>query len=105
MSGALALSTWNDLRDHVQSVLCDRDRIDCDQSSLLESLIYRSGRCCGVLFSLCGPRQLQTHAIWSADECRLLYYDSRGVRFADEQLAESPEIPISHADRRPVFAA
>jgi hypothetical protein len=44
------------------------------------------------MFQLRGPRLLQTHAIWSADESRLLCYDSRGVRFAEEHLAESPHV-------------
>jgi hypothetical protein len=92
MSLALALPTWDDLRDHVQRVLCGRDRIDVCQSSLIESVIYRSGHACGVMFQLRGPRLLQTHAIWPSDEDRLLFYDSRGIRFAEEQLAESPEI-------------
>jgi hypothetical protein len=105
MSDALSLPTWNELRDYVQSVLCDRDRIDCDQSTLLDSMIYRSGRCCGVLFRLRGPRLMQTHAIWSSDESRLLFYDSRGIRFEDEQLAESPDISACIADQRPVLAA
>jgi hypothetical protein len=100
MSLALALPTWDDLRDHVQRVLSGRDRIDLCQSSLIGSIIYRSGRPCGVMFQLRGPRLMQTHAIWPADEDRLLYYDSRGVRFAEEQLAESPEVTDAMANRR-----
>jgi hypothetical protein len=92
MSVALTLPNWEQLRDHVQRMLCDRDRIDFRQSSLVETTIYRSGRPCGVMFQLRGPRLVQTHAIWSADENRLLYYDSRGVRFADEHLAVSPAV-------------
>jgi len=92
MNDALALPTWEELRDHVKEMLCIRDRIDDYQSTLVESVIKRSGRACGVYFRLRGPRQMQTHAIWPADEDRLLYYDSRGVRFAEERLTESPEI-------------
>jgi len=96
MSLALALPTWDELRDHVQRTLCGRDQIDPNQTSLIESSIHRLGRPCGVLFRARGPRLLQTHAIWAAEESRLLFYDSRGARFADVHLTDAPDILKSH---------
>jgi hypothetical protein len=92
MSPALALSTWDELRNYVQLVLCGRDQIDPKQTSLIETSIHRLGRRCGVLFRARGPRLLQTHAIWAAEEDRLLFYDSRGVRFAEDHLTSAPDL-------------
>jgi hypothetical protein len=38
---------------------------------------------------------LQTHAIWAAEENRLLFYNSSGARFAEAHLSEAPALPTS----------
>jgi hypothetical protein len=87
-----ALPTFADLRDHVQLVLCSRDRVDPDQTLLQQALIVRSGKPCGLLFQIRGPRLLKTHALWAGDEDRILFYDSRGFRFAETHLCEGPDM-------------
>jgi hypothetical protein len=44
------------------------------------------------VFHVEGPRLLRTSAVWSADEDRILFYDSNGVRFRDVKLSESPSL-------------
>ncbi|HEY1861620.1 MAG TPA: hypothetical protein VGG61_14765 [Gemmataceae bacterium] len=92
---AVALPTWDELRDYVQRILCGRDQIDPSQTALIEVPIHRLGRQCGVLFRARGPRLQQTHAIWAAEEDRLLFYDSRGVRFAETHLTERPDLCLA----------
>jgi hypothetical protein len=87
-----ALPTFADLRDHVRLVLCLRDRVDPDQTVLQQALIVRSGKPCGLLFQVRGPRLLKTHAVWAGHEDRILFYDSRGLRFAETHLCEGPDM-------------
>jgi hypothetical protein len=96
MSAALFLPTLEQLRNYVRQALCVRDRLDPVQTPLVESVVSRAGRPCGLLFHARGPRLLQTHAIWVATEQRLLFYDSTGNRFAEHRLRKGPDIePVS----------
>jgi hypothetical protein len=97
MSLALAVSTMDDLRAHVLQTLCSRDQADPLQSPLHEAVITRAGRPCGMYFQTRGPRTARTHAIWAAEEDRLLFYDSRGIRFSETHLSEAPAVPAQVA--------
>ena len=94
MSAVVSLPTLDELRGHVKRVLCGQDQLDPSQTPLQEAIITRSGRPCGLMFQARGPRLLQTHAIWAADEHRLLFYNSSGVRFAETRLSEAPRVPL-----------
>ena len=91
MDAVLCLPTLDELRDHVRAVLCGHDRLDPAQTPLHQSLIKRSGRPCGLFFHVKGPRQVKTYAIWAGEECRVLFYDSTGQRFAESLLSEAPD--------------
>jgi hypothetical protein len=97
MSAVVSLPTLAELRDHVKRTLCGQDHLDPSQTPLLEAFISRSGKPCGLFFQARGPRLLQTHAIWAAEEHRLLFYDSSGVRFAEARLSEAPLLPVPAA--------
>ena len=86
-----SLPTLDELRRHVLQTLCSHDRLDPNQTPLYEGAITRSRRPCGLLFQTQGPRMLKTYAIWVADEHRILFYDSTGIRFAETRLSEAPE--------------
>jgi hypothetical protein len=75
----------------VRRVLCDRDHLDPEQSLLLQAVISRRGRPCGLLFQVKGPRLLQTYAIWAGEEHRILFYDSTGQRFSETRMCEAPD--------------
>jgi hypothetical protein len=88
----VSLPTLGELRSYVVEMLCARDRLDPQQTALEGSLIRQSGKACGILFQVRGPRCLKTYAIWSSAENRILFYDSTGLRFAEVRLCEGPDI-------------
>jgi hypothetical protein len=87
----LALPTFVHLRDFVRETLCDRDRLDPEQTQLRQGLIQKRGRPCGLFFQVEGPRLLRTYAVWAGDENRIIFYDSTGSRFAEARLSEAPD--------------
>lgn len=72
-------------------------QLDPQQTPVHEAVITRSGKPCGLFFKVEGPRQLQTHAVWTYVERRILFYDSGGVRFAESRLCRSPSLISSAA--------
>jgi hypothetical protein len=92
MPSVTSLATLDDLRQHVQATLCERDRLDPAITPLRENLILRGGKPCGLFFESRGPRLLKTFAIWSCEENRVLFYDSTGARFGETHLSESPDL-------------
>jgi hypothetical protein len=94
MSAVVSLPTLDELRGHVKRTLCGQDHLDPSQTPLLEAVITRSGKPCGLFFQARGPRLLQTHAIWAAEEHRVLFYNSSGIRFAETRLGEAPPLPV-----------
>ena len=86
-----SLPTLEELRAHVLDILCGHDRLDPGQTPLYEAIIRRSGKPCGLLFQVQGPRMLKTHAVWAGQENRVLFYDSTGLRFAESRLCEGPD--------------
>jgi hypothetical protein len=91
MESVVALPNRSELRRFVRQFLSDHDRLDAGQFPFYESLITRSGRICGLLFELQGPRLMRSRAIWAGEEHRIFFYDSTGARFADIHLSEAPD--------------
>ncbi len=91
MDTVAGLPTLDALRGHVLKTLCARDHLDPDQTPLHESVITRSGRACGLFFQVQGPRRVRAYAVWAAEEDRILFYDSAGVRFAQTRLSAAPD--------------
>ena len=92
---ATALPTLPELTSFVHAALCKLDALVPEQTPLFTSRLKRSGRNAGLLFHIEGPRLLRTSAVWSADEHRILIYDSKGARVQTVQLSEAPEIPAT----------
>jgi hypothetical protein len=91
MDAVVCLPSLERLRDHVRRTLCAHDQLDPSQTPLLESVITRSGRSCGLFFQVQGPRRVRIYAVWAGDEDRILFYDSNGQRFAETRLSEGPD--------------
>jgi hypothetical protein len=91
MKTVAALPNLPALRQHIFSILCDLDQLDAGQATLHEAPIQRSGKCCGLFFQIRGPRRMTNYAIWAGEENRILYYNSKGQRFAESQLLDSPD--------------
>jgi len=91
METIYSLPTVESLREHVHTVLCKPDQLDLNQTPLFQSLVTRSKKVCGLFFQVQGPRMVKTYAVWAAEENRILFYDSQGIRFSESKLSESPD--------------
>ncbi len=82
----VSLGTTAELSAFVHRTLCALDRLDPVQCPLSSIPLLRKGRPCGTTFEVVGPRQLRTSAIFSADDGRLLIYDSTGSRVQEFRI-------------------
>ncbi|HEY8505489.1 MAG TPA: hypothetical protein VIL46_12975, partial [Gemmataceae bacterium] len=80
-----------DLSRFVRETLCEHDRLDPAQTPFFRTVLTRRGQPVGGVFHIEGPRLLRTSAVWAAEEHRILFYDSTGVRFREVRLSESPD--------------
>jgi hypothetical protein len=91
MASVACLPTLKELTYHVLHKLCESDRLDPTQTSLLHALILRRGKPCGLFFQAQGPRLLKTYAVWAGEENRILFYNCNGERIAETRLSEAPD--------------
>ena len=96
LPAVVAFAGVEELAGFVHAVLCEKDALDPAQTPLFRTPLKKAGRVCGLVFHVEGPRLLKTSAVWSADDDRIILYDSSGVRFRDVRLSESPShgLPI-----------
>ena len=78
--------TLDDLREFVNATLCQRENLVRDQFRMLEMELKKSGKVCGMQFSIHGPRQLRLSAVWAADKNVVYFYDPAGARFQKTAL-------------------
>jgi hypothetical protein len=90
MDAVVSLPTLEELRGYVLKTLCAHDKLDPAQTPLLQGLVTRKGKPCGLFFQVKGPRMLKTYALWAGEEDRILFYDSTGARFGQARLCEAP---------------
>ncbi|MFM8272052.1 MAG: hypothetical protein ACKODX_06915 [Gemmata sp.] len=88
----VAFSAVGELAGFVHTQLCAKDALDPTQAPLFRTPLKRGGRACGLVFHVEGPRLLRTSAVWSADDGRVIFYDSSGLRFKEVTLSESPPL-------------
>jgi hypothetical protein len=86
----VACAAVEELAAFVHQVLCTRDALDPTQTPLFRTPLQKGERTCGLIFHVEGPRLLRTSAVWSADDDRVIFYDSTGQRFHEVRLSESP---------------
>src|SRR5471032_69091 len=91
MVGVACLQTLTELTQHVLHKLCEPDQLDPAQTPLLQAVITRRGKPCGLFFQAQGPRLLKNYAVWAGDENRILYYNCNGERVAETRLSEAPD--------------
>jgi hypothetical protein len=87
----VALPTLEELSAFVHKTLCQQDALDPEQTPLVRTPLAKAGRACGAVFHVEGPRLLRTSAVWSADDGRVLFYDSTGQRVRAVRLSEGPD--------------
>jgi hypothetical protein len=87
----------------VRQVLCAHDCLALEETPFYQGLVMRSGRAYGLFFQVQGPRMMRTYALWVAEEDRILFYDSTGVRFAETHLSDGnayAELLALHSTKR-----
>lgn len=87
----IALPTIAELIAFIHRTLCEQDALDPGQTPLIRTPLTRNRRPCGAVFHVEGPRLLRTSAVWSAEENRIIFYESTGLRGREVELSESPE--------------
>lgn len=93
----VACAALDDLATFVHRELCNKDALDPAQTPLFRTPLRKGSRVCGMVFHVEGPRLLRTSAVWSADDDRLIFYDSTGLRFQEVRLSESPDLTSDRA--------
>lgn len=88
----VAMATLDQLSEFVHDELCKLDHLDPAQAPLRKTPLVRRGKTCGLVFHVEGPRLLRTSAVWTADEARVIVYDSTGKRVREVKLSESPAV-------------
>lgn len=88
----VALPTLDELAVFVHRTLCQLDALDMELAPLVRTPLTRAGRPCGLVFHVEGPRLLRTSAVWAADDHRIIFYDSTGLRVRAVRLSESPDL-------------
>jgi hypothetical protein len=96
----IACAALEDLAAYIHQVLCDKDSLDPAQAPLFRTPLRKGSRVCGMMFHVKGPHLLQTSAVWSADDDRVIFYDSSGIRFTEVRLSESPELSEKSVEER-----
>jgi hypothetical protein len=85
------LATLDDLCRHVHETLCAHADLDPRYTPIYRVVVRRRGRPCGLFFHIQGPRLLKAYAVWSGDDNRILFYDTRGDRIGETRLSEGPD--------------
>lgn len=80
------VESLDDLRELVAKTLCDHEALEPGAFRLLQRVLYRRTRPCGIQFCLAGPRSVRLNAFWEAQKRIVLFYDSAGERFARVEL-------------------
>ena len=86
-----SIQSFDELRQYVQETLGERHAVDPQQFPLVESLLTRAGRPCGLYFCQHGPRLMKAHAVWDGEHAVVAFYDSSGNRFHKVRLAHGPD--------------
>lgn len=88
----IACAAMEDLAAMVHQKLCEKDALDPTQTPIFRTPLRKGSRVCGMVFHVEGPRLMRTSAVWSADDDRVIFYDSSGMRFQEVRLSESPAL-------------
>ncbi|MCA9084142.1 MAG: hypothetical protein KDA81_08810 [Planctomycetaceae bacterium] len=81
MPAPAEIFTLDDLRNYVHLALCRKENLLEHHFPMTELELKRRNQCCGVQFTLHGPRSVRLSAVWDRDRNQLLLYDAIGQRF------------------------
>ena len=92
LASSRVIHNLNDLRRYVNLTLCEQDQLELDAFEMVERILMRNGRACGIFFCLHGPRAVKLTAIWETDRNSILFYGSNGERFHKTLLVAAPRL-------------
>ncbi len=81
-----AITDRDELRAFVHQTLCEKENLVPEQFRMIERQLTRSGKGCGLQFTIHGPRQVRLSAVWASDRNTLYFYDATGTRYLKVQL-------------------
>lgn len=82
----------DELRNFVNKTLCEHEQLELGAFRLHERILVRSGRPCGMHFTICGPRAVTFSAIWETERHTVLFYGCNGERFHRTQLSVTHQL-------------
>lgn len=87
MPPALAeIHSLDDLRNFVHLSLCQKENLLENHFPMTELELKQGNVCCGVQFTLHGPRSVKLSAVWDCIQNEVLLYDAVGKRFGKIRL-------------------
>lgn len=86
------INNVEDLRNYVNTTICNQYQLLIGAFPLVERVLRRGNKPCGIYFCLHGPRATRFSAIWETDRNKIMFYGSGGERFQTTQLTDSPKI-------------
>jgi hypothetical protein len=93
------IQTLDQLRDYVNTTLCQHNQLEIDAFPLTQRVLVRAERPCGIYYCLHGPRSVKFSAIWETEHNTVLFYASTGERVEKIQLVEAPRLEEMSAPR------
>jgi hypothetical protein len=83
-----------DLRKYVHRTICQHNELEENAFDVIETILVRNGRPCGIFFCLLGPRNVRLTAIWETQRNTILFYGSAGQRLKTTRLTAAPELRL-----------
>ena len=91
----LEIRDLDDLRNFVQSTLCEQNQLEKGAFDITERILVRGQRPCGIFFCLHGPRSVKLTAIWETQRNTILFYGSSGERTLKTQLVPAAKLALA----------
>jgi hypothetical protein len=88
LESSKSVQSLEELRQYIADTLCSLELLKSDQFELLQQVLHRGGKPCGIYFCLHGPRSLRLSAIWETDENNVFFYGSCGRRVHRSKLLQ-----------------
>ena len=75
------IASLDELRTRIHEYLCEYDQLVPGAFPLVERILIRKGKPCGLYFCLHGPRAVKFSAIWDSERNTVLFYGPDGERY------------------------
>lgn len=93
----LQIHSLDQLRRYVHETICRQNELEVNVFEVSERILLRSGRPCGMLFCLHGPRSVKLTAIWETESNTILFYGSAGQRTQRTRLLGPKDLQLQAA--------